>query len=67
MIGGGGSVRRALTYLVPAGQYECVYNNMPPHGPGKSSALVPASGRYATAPARLGREEPESETMPAGS
>ena len=56
------------TYLVPAGQYECVYNNVPAHGLGKVSGLVPASGRYSTAPARLGlEEEAETEPVAAGS
>jgi hypothetical protein len=31
------------TYLVPAGQYEAVYGNMPPHGLGKAGRLVPVS------------------------
>jgi len=47
------------TYLVPAGSYESVYNNMPPIGLGAASQLVPAAGRRATAAARAGiREEP---------
>jgi hypothetical protein len=31
------------TYLVPEGQYEAVYGNMPPHGLGKAGRLVPVS------------------------
>jgi Domain of unknown function (DUF4188) len=31
------------TYLVRAGEYEGIYGNMPPHGLGKASRLVPAS------------------------
>jgi hypothetical protein len=31
------------TYLVPAGQYEAIYGNMPPRGLGKAGRLVPAS------------------------
>ena len=31
------------TYLVPAGQYEAIYGNMPPHGLGKAGRLVPLS------------------------
>ncbi len=31
------------TFLVPAGQYEAVYGNMPPHGLGKAGRLVPMS------------------------
>jgi hypothetical protein len=47
------------TYLVPAGRYECVYNNMPPIGLGMATSLVPAAGRKATAAARAGiRDEP---------
>ena len=32
------------TYLVPEGQYECVYNNMPTYGLAKAGAHVPATG-----------------------
>jgi hypothetical protein len=42
------------TYLVSAGRYECVYNNMPPTGLGAASALVPAAGRKAAAAGRVG-------------
>jgi hypothetical protein len=42
------------TYLVPAGRYECVYNNVPPTGLGAVSRLVPAAGRKATAASRAG-------------
>jgi fumigallin biosynthesis monooxygenase-like protein len=42
------------TYLVPAGGYECVYNNMPPTGLGAVTRLVPATGRKATAASRAG-------------
>jgi len=53
------------TYLVPAGSYECVYNNMPPTGLGAASTLVPAAGRRATAAGRAGiREEPYPEDAP---
>jgi Domain of unknown function (DUF4188) len=31
------------TYLVKAGEYEAVYGNMPPHGLGRSTSLVPMS------------------------
>jgi hypothetical protein len=44
------------TYVVRAGEYETVYNNMPPSGLGKATELVPASGRMETAAGRLGRE-----------
>ena len=47
------------TYLVPAGAYDAVYNNMPPIGLGAVSELVPAAGRRATAAGRAGvRDEP---------
>ncbi|MFN8218113.1 MAG: DUF4188 domain-containing protein [Solirubrobacterales bacterium] len=46
------------TYLVPAGRYDCVYNNMPPTGLGAVAKLVPATGRKAAAASRAGvREE----------
>lgn len=44
------------TYLVKAGSYECMYNNMPAHGLGKASTLVTATERRAGAAQRLGRE-----------
>lgn len=47
------------SYLVPAGGYDCVYNNMPPTGLGAATPLVPAAGRKATAAGRVGvRDEP---------
>ncbi len=53
------------TYLVPAGSYECVYNNMPPTGLGAATKLVPAAGRKATAAGRAGvRDEPYPEGAP---
>ena len=42
------------TYRVAAGQYEGIYNNMPPTGLGKASTLVKASGARSTALGRLG-------------
>lgn len=45
------------TYLVRQGEYEAVYNNMPPFGLGTVGELVPASGRLETAGGRLGRTE----------
>jgi Domain of unknown function (DUF4188) len=41
------------TYKVHAGEYECVYNNMPPKGLGKIGELVPATGKRETAAGRL--------------
>ncbi len=53
------------TYLVPAGGYECVYNNMPPIGLGAAARLVSAAGRKATAAGRAGvREEAYPEGAP---
>jgi hypothetical protein len=43
------------TFLVRAGEYEAVYNNMPPVGLGRVGELIPASGRHETAGGRLGR------------
>lgn len=41
------------TYKVHAGEYECVYNNMPPKGLGKIAELVPASGKMDSAKGRM--------------
>jgi hypothetical protein len=43
------------TFLVRDGEYEAVYNNMPPTGLGNVGDVVPASGRAETAGGRLGR------------
>ncbi len=43
------------TYLVKAGNYETIYNNMPPLGLGKASTLIPASGKYESAKGRLNK------------
>lgn len=48
------------TFLVPAGQYESVYNNMPAFGLAKATELVPAAGRRESAAGRLGRDEAAS-------
>jgi hypothetical protein len=45
------------SYLVPAGGYDCVYNNMPATGLGAATRLVPAAGRKATAAGRAGLRE----------
>lgn len=44
------------TYLVKAGQYESVYNNMPAFGLGKATELVTATGRRESARSRVGTE-----------
>jgi Domain of unknown function (DUF4188) len=47
------------TYVVGAGRYETVYNNMPPFGLGLAGTLEPATGRRKDARARLrGDTEP---------
>jgi hypothetical protein len=45
------------TFLVRAGEYECIYNNMPLRGLAKASAHIDAVGRAATASGRLGRND----------
>ena len=41
------------TYKVHAGEYECIYNNMPPKGLGKVGELVPVSGKMEYAGDRI--------------
>ena len=41
------------TYKVKAGEYECVYNNMPKFGLGKIGELVPAIGKREFAAQRI--------------
>lgn len=43
------------TYIVRAGEYECVYNNMPKYGLGKIGALVPAIGNKSSAAQRISK------------
>ncbi len=45
------------TYRVRAGEYESVYNNMPPYGLGQAGTLVPAAGYRRTAAGRLSGED----------
>ncbi|TYL38020.1 DUF4188 domain-containing protein [Natronococcus pandeyae] len=47
------------TYLVRAGEYETVYNNMPPHGLAAcdGTEIVSAGGRRETASGRLGHPD----------
>ena len=47
------------TYLVRAGEYETVYNNVPPHGLGACDGtdIVPATERRRTAAGRVGRTD----------
>jgi len=45
------------TYLVKAGAYETVYNNMPRFGLAQAGEAVPATGQMVSAKGRLGRSE----------
>ena len=57
MIGSGGDIGIwHETYLVRAGDYEAVYNNMPLRGLAKAAELIPAEGKLAFAAGRLDRE-----------
>jgi len=42
------------TYCVRAGEFECVYGNMPPFGLARATERVPVAGRAETARGRLG-------------
>jgi hypothetical protein len=42
------------TYCVRAGEYECIYGNMPPFGLGKATERVEIAGKLETAQGRLG-------------
>ncbi len=44
------------SYLVPAGNYETIYADMPAFGLGRAGSLVPAVGSMANASARLRHE-----------
>jgi hypothetical protein len=41
------------TYKVRAGEYECIYNNMPSYGLGKVTGLIPAIGKRESAGSRI--------------
>jgi Domain of unknown function (DUF4188) len=43
------------TYCIRTGEYECVYNNMPPKGLGKVGQLVPATGKKESAAGRINK------------
>lgn len=45
------------TYCVRAGEYECVYNNMPAFGLARVASLVDATGSRQTARGRLGQSD----------
>ena len=40
-----------------AGEYETIYNNMPPFGLGKVGELLPAAGYRTTAAGRIAKED----------
>jgi len=44
------------TYKISAGEYECIYNQMPPYGLGKVGELIPAVGKKEFAAGRLGKK-----------
>lgn len=53
------------TYLIHAGQYECVYGNMPRRGLALAGKHAPATGRRETARRRLGLDgEPAVPSYP---
>lgn len=54
------------TFRVRAGEFETVYNNMPPYGLGKAGKLVSASGKKLTAAGRLGLDDAKEVVSPAG-
>jgi hypothetical protein len=41
------------TYRVRPGDYECIYNNMPPFGLAKATTVAPAQGKLESARARM--------------
>ncbi len=43
------------TYKVSAGNYECIYNNMPKYGLGKIGEMIPATGRKEYARDRISK------------
>jgi hypothetical protein len=43
------------TYKVNAGNYECIYNNMPKYGLGKIGEMIPATGRKEHAAGRISK------------
>jgi len=46
------------TYKVNAGDYECIYNNMPKYGLGKVAELIPATGKRESAGGRITVNKP---------
>ena len=44
------------TFKVKAGEYECIYNNMPKYGLGKVGELIPATGKREHATDRISEQ-----------
>jgi hypothetical protein len=44
------------TYQVKAGNYECIYNNMPEYGLAKAGKLVPIAGKLESSAGRLKKD-----------
>ncbi|HKU42334.1 MAG TPA: DUF4188 domain-containing protein [Polyangiales bacterium] len=56
------------TYLIKAGNYECIYNNMPPFGLARVSSMLDAHGTHATSSGRLGKTDgSDAPILPDGS
>jgi hypothetical protein len=53
------------SFLVPAGQYECLYGNMPIFGLAAATHHVPARGQLETARRRLGEQNEPAVPTPA--
>lgn len=47
------------TYQIRAGEYECIYGNMPSFGLAKATKHVPVGGKRETARSRIGRDMDE--------
>jgi hypothetical protein len=52
------------TYLVRSGEYECVYNNMPPTGLALVTEMVDAVGPRESAQGRLGKTDGSDAAVP---
>lgn len=51
------------TYLVPAGQYEAIYGNMPRYGLAQAGELLDARGASTSSLGRLGRSDGEDQPL----
>jgi hypothetical protein len=54
------------TYKVAAGEYECVYGNMPLFGLAAATAQVPATGKWGKARSRISRHDKSTEVSSMG-